>query len=313
MFISPDRLISRFRKRVACLRSTGHSMLSFIIGGTYRCLCDLHLFKPLIIVSVDGGICSQMHQYLLGQIYSQKGEDVRYDLSWFSYNGMDLDHRYKREYELEMMFPDLDVKKSHRLETLFYRFFLLYSSPIHQMPDIQEGKRLAPAYMGGYYEEDDSIFKTLFSKLFLNQNTANVLSPFQKEFPTQKFCAIHVRRGDLAKGDNPYYGGVSDDYFFRAIAFVEKQSPGSKYYFFSDEIDYVRMNLVPHLAVEYELIVQFKAYEDLLLISSCDYIISSQGSFGKYAAMMNENSCLILNNDKFAMIWKARKENSVII
>lgn len=309
-----SRIVSKIRESVAYLRSTGHFILSFLVGGTYRCLCNLHLCKPLVIVYVDGGICSQMHQYILGQIYAQRGEDVRYDLSWFSSNGWDVDHRYRRVYELERMFPDLEVKKSHSFETTFYRFFLKYSSREHQMPKILEGSRFAPAYMGGYYEEDDSIFRSLFSQLFLNQNTASVPFSFRKVFPEQKVCAVHVRRGDLAKGDNPYYGGVSDDYFFRAIDYVERQSPCSKYFFFSDEMDYVRVSLVPNLAVEYELIDgQFNAFEDLLLISKCDYIISSQGSFGKYAAMMNENSCLILNNDKFAKTWVARKDNAVII
>lgn len=299
---------------IALLRSIGRKSLSKIVGGMYRALCRLHVFAPRVIVQVDGGICSQMHQYLLGQIYAQRGEDVRYDLSWFSYNGMDVDRRHSREYELERMFPDLEVKKSNRFETSFYRFFLSYSSPVHQMPEIPEGSRFAPAYMGGYYEEDDSVFRSLFSHLFLNQNTASVPFSFRKDYPEQKFCAVHVRRGDLARGDNPYYGGVSDDYFFRAIGYVEKQSPYSRYFFFSDEMDYVRLNIVPFLSVEYELLdAQFKAYEDLLLISMCDYIISSQGSFGKYAAMMNDKSCLILNNDKFARSWIARKDNSVII
>ena len=34
-----------------------------------------------------------------------------------------------------------------------------------------------------------------------------------EQFAQEQSVGIHVRRGDLAKGDNPIYGGVTDGYF----------------------------------------------------------------------------------------------------
>jgi len=127
-------------------------------------------------------------------------------------------------------------------------------------------------------------------------------------------CAVHVRRGDLARGDNPWYGSVTDDYFFRAIDSVEKSHPGTKFFVFSDEMDYVEKKLAPILTVDFELVKErHKAYEDLILISKCDTVIASQGSFGKFASMLNENSMLILQNDRFAEPWLARKKKAMVI
>ena len=294
------------------LRRTARIALSFIIGGGYRLLCKMKICRPYIIMQMDGGICSQMFQYLQGQLYAEKGASVGYDLTWFKRCGMDVDKRFVRTFELETMFPGLVVKTFSDSTIWFYKHFLRFTSPNHLLPQVSA--KIAPVYLAGYYGIDDEDFARLFQDLFVGKEMALQSPSLSRKYPRQHLCAVHVRRGDLAKGDNPYYGGVSDDYFFRAIYYVENLFPDSLFYFFSDEMDYVRHNLVPHLSVSYELVSgPNKAYEDLLLIAECDTIIASQGNFGKFAAMLNENSLLILNDDKYAKPWLVRKKHSLIL
>lgn len=291
-----------------------HNLLSKVFGTCFKILCKIHLFRPKIIVMVDGGICSQMNQYLIGQIYAERGENVGYDLSWYEKNGMDVDGRFARKFELEEMFPDIHLKGFGLLTTWFYRMFLMHTSLEQKPPKEQEG-RIAPIYLGGYYSNtDDLVFSNQFERLFISAKKAKVLYKLDTIAPNQHKCAVHVRRGDLARGDNPWYGGATDDYFFRAIAYVERCHPNTRFFFFSDEIDYVEKNLVPNLKIDYRLIKEpHKAFEDLLLISSCDTIIASQGSFGKYGALLNENSMLVIQDDKYATPWLNRKKNTVAI
>ena len=104
---------------------------------------------------------------------------------------------------------------------------------------------------------------------------------------------IHVRRGDLAKGDNPVYGGVTDGYFLRAIEFCNKKFAPKKYIFFSDEPDWVEQNICSHLTQSYEIMRGNKAWEDLWLLAHCPVIVASQGSFGGVAARLNPDAVLI--------------------
>lgn len=294
------------------LRKVGHDILSEIVGGTFELLCKAHVFRPCVVVMMDGGICSQMNQYLLGQIYAERGEKVCYDLTWYEKNGMDVDGRFVRTFELEEMFPGIRVMSLGKMKTWFYRTFLMYVSVSKKQP--KKYGTISPVYLGGYYSMDDEAFSAQFEKSFINAghaDSSNVLCPTTYGRFT---CAVHVRRGDLARGDNPSYGGVSDGYFFRAIECVERLHPKTLFFFFSDEIEFVKTNIVPCLSVDYVLMnEQHKAFEDLLSISKCDMIIASQGSFGKFAAMLNKNSTLVLCDNKYSKSWVARKKDVILI
>ena len=49
----------------------------------YRKAVKHRLIAPQVIVLMDGGVCSQMHQYLLGRIFENGGHKVLYDLSFY--------------------------------------------------------------------------------------------------------------------------------------------------------------------------------------------------------------------------------------
>lgn len=300
---------------VKSVRKNTHKLLSCIVGGVYKFLVKVKLFSPKVIVYIDGGICSQMHQYLIGKIYEDKGCDVYYDLKWFSNYGMDVDGKYERIYELERAFPYLLVKRTSSFTEWFYRFFLCYTSIQMELPFLNENDSVSPVYLGGYYSIPHDRFVTLFKQTF--QVQSDVVNAAEG---CSVICAIHVRRGDLAKGDNPFYGGCADSYFYNAISYVQANYTNVSYLFFSDEMDYVINNLMPNLQhLNCQIASPKRAYEDLLEMAKCDIIIASQGSFGKFAAMFNDNSLLILKNQdkdpykQYKTEWDIRKSKLVYI
>ena len=300
------------KRGLALLKKVSHDVMSELVGTAFEFLCKTHVCKPYLVVMVDGGICSQMNQYLLGQIYAQRGEDVLYDLNWYEKVGTDVDGHFARTFELEEMFPDIHVQTLGKLKRWFYRTFLMYVSTNRNQPD--QSSSVSPAYFGGYYDIDDDVFSEQFDRLFNDVKRSVVPDVLKLSSSNQFSCAVHVRRGDLARGDNPWYGGVADDYFFRAIEYVERLYPHTRFFFFSDEMAYVKTNIVPNLSVDYVLIPETnKAFEDLLLISKCDIIVASQGSFGKFAAMLNRNSTLVLCDNEYAKPWLTRKKNTVVL
>lgn len=85
----------------------------------YKLGCKLRLFKPCIIVYVDGGICSQMHQYLLGRYYAERGYRVAYDIGWYDRNGKDNDGIHSRIFEFPELWPDLPLEIASRKQVAF--------------------------------------------------------------------------------------------------------------------------------------------------------------------------------------------------
>ena len=64
-------------------------ILSAIFQAMDIVLCKLHLKRPVVVIFMDGGICSQMLVYLHGQYYAESGVDVYYDTRWFDVCGKD--------------------------------------------------------------------------------------------------------------------------------------------------------------------------------------------------------------------------------
>ena len=62
----------------------------------YRKAVKHRLIAPQVIVLMDGGVCSQMHQYLLGRIFENGGHKVLYDLSFYEEWGTDMDYQFVR-------------------------------------------------------------------------------------------------------------------------------------------------------------------------------------------------------------------------
>ena len=301
------------KKGLACIKKVCHDVIEEFVGGLYELLCKIHIFKPKIIAEIDGGICSQMFQFLVAQVCAKTGEIVGYDLDWYRTNGMDGNKKYARVFELEEMFPEIKIQKYVKLTIWFYKIFLLYSSDDHILPN-RGGNSVAPIYLGGYYDMDDEVFAKSFKYFFCDNKAVNIPYELVVSNVDQLKCAVHVRRGDLVGVDSKDYLFVSDEYFFKAIDYVKSNYKNIKFFFFSDEIKYVKDNIVPNLDVEYEIIDgNHKAYEDLLLISTCDVVISSQGSYGKFASMFNEDTLLIMQDDRFAHKWLVRHKNSIVI
>ena len=248
--------------------------------------------KRKAVLYVDGGICSQICFYALGLFLEQNNYDVKYDLRWFRRHGKDMDDKFDRSFAIDKAFPKLKCKIASRFTVWVYRHFFKKDFDGTDIP-----KHL---YVGGYNDLREKCFlkyKDFFAKNF-NPIDLFIFKDLLKEIKEQKSCAIHVRRGDLSRY-NPYYGmPPTPEYFIKAINYVLKQRPGTKFFFFSDEMDYVKRHIIPKLdkKIKYKICDKNgsdKGYLDLYLISRADSIIASHGSFGKTARDLSDNPDLL--------------------
>jgi len=109
----------------------------------------------------------------------------------------------------------------------------------------------------------------------------------------KKTVSIHVRRGDYIS--NPYaseqHNIVTMDYYHKALSYLTSKIPKEnlKVYIFSDDIDWVKENLI---LVGYD--IEYVAghihdYEELHLMSLCDHNIIANSSFSWWGAWLNRN------------------------
>lgn len=250
-----------------------------------------------IVMRVDGGLCSQIAFVALGLDLADRGNKVLFDLSWFRDCGKDSDGKFVRNWDMPKAFPELPLSIADDATVGIYK-----KRHSQRGSDLRAFK--APLYIGGYPDRMASLLKQrgllqIRFKPELDDRRRTLLP----EIESRPSCAVHVRRGDLAKTNYAYGEPTSVRYYRRAVEIVRGLAPGARYYFFSDEPRWVRDVLVPALGdIENTIVSEDnesdKGYMDLFLISRADYIISSIGSLGVYGAILS-GKCKALIMSKY--------------
>lgn len=102
--------------------------------------------------------------------------------------------------------------------------------------------------------------------------------------------SIHIRRGDyLAKISLKVLGLIPIDHYLRAIELIKSKINNPVFYFFSDDISWVKENLSISDAVHVSDNLTKNHLEDLYLMSQCNHNIIANSSFSWWGAWLNNN------------------------
>lgn len=254
----------------------------------------------LVIIRVDGGICSQISFVALGSAFEAKGYEVQYDLSWFEEQGIGAynpsngyDKVYNVSFDIPKAFPTLPLKIAQKTEARDYK--KLYFADSEDIITFA-----LPLYVGGYLGRHfDVYFKNLFIQHFKPKESMQTNTPFarvKEEIISCVACGVHVRRGDLSQFHNVYGESITLEYFTRAISLIESLDSASVFYIFSDDVAWVKEHFTPLLKNKKYRICDVntpsEGYLDLYLLSLCKSIISSQGSLGVFAKLLSRHNPL---------------------
>ena len=299
--------------------------IKYFFKSIIRLLFKLHVLTPKIVVLMDGGICSQMYQYLIGQQFAEKGYKVMYDLYFFENCSKDPNGIFARNFDLLKAYPYLRFTSMTNMERRIYmlnsyHFNNYYDKDIDQLNYL---KSTPPAYLGGYYHAPLILWKEMIPAYFKSDikimDKANQKA-YLEIIKTKDSVAVHVRRGDLNVAHPAYGTPASIQYFISAIKYMNAQIKAPTYFFFSDEPRWVKEKLIPQLPLENnyrisDLNGSDKGYMDLFLIASCKHQITSKGSLGKFGALMsdNPNKLVTLCDDKTEYEWKYRLDNPIFL
>ncbi len=279
--------------------------LVFILGQLYNILSVLRISRPTVIMLVDGGICSQMYQYLMGLYLKNKGLPVEYNIIWYNVVGRDANGNSVRNFDLLKAFPNLPFPIASERKCKWYnRLFPYYG---YSSADINKPWWTVkpPVTILGYFYSPKEVY-TPFRDVF-KVDAESVLDAdnlkLYNSIPEISSVAVHVRRGDLATFRTGYGHPVTENYYLRAIQYFYEKDKHTHFYFFSDDKDYVRQVLLP--SIPFHLVSTIvensddKGYMDLFLISRCQHQITSKGTLGKFGAMLSSspNKTVIVSQD----------------
>ena len=302
-----------------------HSILYFLETSYalfYSLLFGRAISNKLVVLKMDGGVCSQMHFYLIGMLLQEKGYDVKFDLTWFRKNAKDCNGVFARNFDLLKIFPSLPFSEPSKSEMMKAKCHVItndyFSNKTSDSFAYLHVK--SPCFLQGYFRDPTGLYTVEFNKYFkvsfdvLDETNKKML----KDINDTNAIAIHVRRGDLATYNSAYGDPCDVDYFQNAINYVHDIAPETnKLFFFSDEPSWVVTTLLPKMKIRTNLptcVVDIngsdRGYMDILLMSACQYIISSNGSVGKFAYLLSQNAKMLIcrnNSSSQNEMWRQLK------
>lgn len=259
--------------------------------------------KPIVVVWVDGGFASQVFRLAMGRRLKELGFQVKYDLHWFQNYGKTKikDHDFSCYLQNCFELSDSEVVKGW--QRVKYR--LLYNTRYNGLADKAKNNIMAlkAPFCINFYE-----FDWIMNGLTLNpyiewKKIENILSKKSMELVKEireshvETVGVHVRRGDMGQYvEGSYWKVLTPEYFIKAFECLPKKN--LKVYFFSNGIDYVKEELLGLLENAWDVTIvselDLVVYEELYLLSLCDTVIASQGSWGDMAFDFHEGDGLLI-------------------
>lgn len=264
-----------------------------------------------------GGLGNMMFQYAfrctLNRVYKEKcaffvsKRDVQH-------NGYELANVFKIDKNIELSFFErlmINFLEMLRNQRVPYRVIFALNKCIRikngfeNITNIFEKSYKNCCYYGIWESENyfypikeniNEIFK--FNVGAINDKTAQISILIKKT----NSVSIHVRRGDYLS--DLYIHEVSKGcnmiYYTKAINLVNERIENPTFFFFSDDMNYVKENL----HIDNSFYVDFNknkdSWQDMYLMSLCKHNIIANSTFSWWAAYLNQNTNKIVIAPK---IW----------
>lgn len=257
----------------------------------------------MVITKLMGGLGNQLFQYAFGRSIALKNNcGLKFDLSYFestSFRKYEL-HHFKIIAANPATVDEIEqLKQKHFSKLNTYKRKLLNTKSyfVHEKSLLFNPHYFAlqkDAYVDGYWQSE-KYFIDSSEQIRKEFQFKNPPSPANQELLSDinatNAISIHIRRTDYVdNGDLNIHGVCSVDYYHQAIELMANKMPDAVFYFFSDDIAWVRQHLnIPYNNVFVDINDGDTAYEDLRLMLSCKHHIIANSSFSWWGAWLNPN------------------------
>ncbi len=260
----------------------------------------------MILVELNGGIGNQMFQYAAAKSLSLYHKvELKLDITSAENKSLPTELN-KRPFDLHYF--NISDKTAEEYLINSYTKISIFSKIINRVKSNYKRK----IYREPFFHYDPNFFKAgpnnylkglwqsekyfnLYRKEIRNgfsidKNFEIKFSAFLSELKKQNSISIHIRRGDyLAKVSLDVLGVLPITYYHQAIELIKSKTQNPKFYFFSDDINWIKENLILPEATYVSDEITNHQFEDLYLMSCCQHNIIANSSFSWWGAWLNNN------------------------
>ncbi len=275
----------------------------------------------MIIIQVAGGLGNQLQQYALYRKFVRLGVEARLDLSWFDkvhaaekeqMRGKDIIPVVTRR-ELELRYFDrlvFETCTKEEKEALIGADNILGKLRRKLLPftihKFEESKMYHPEllefedmYLTGYFACEKyyaDILYDLREKIQFPPSSNPLNREMADRMRNGNSVSVHVRRGDYLNPENvTMFGNIcTDAYYQNAIDFVKRVIPDAHFYFFSDDVSYVKKRFPGDDYTIVDINHGRDSFYDMWLMSNCKHNICANSTFSFWGARLNPNENKIM-------------------
>lgn len=256
-----------------------------------------------LIISYYGGLGNQMFIYALYRFLESRGKNVRADMLYYYTPN-------SRDFVLTKVFPNTNIYKAHSYNIKKYKVIAPYVEDgkgfqYYIEPGVMNGVKsfaderlldnnLEWGYLQGYFQtrvfaqEIEDILRHEFA---FCETKDNKLQNVIRDIRAKNAIAVHIRRGDYLNVAKMYGGICTEDYYKEAINRIRVAVEEPIFYFFSNDIEWVKNNFSQEDAIyiESKMFDDYQDWYDMYLISECKHNIIANSSFSWWGAWLNRN------------------------
>lgn len=265
----------------------------------------------MVTVRIKGGLGNQLFQYAAGYALAQRlQQPMQMDISFFPKQTLRgfklLELAIKNRQTIGRCNFPISIYKNKFLNKLLrnvnartlscgkYGAFLLEtrSDIVSEYFTIQKDN----IYLDGYYQSE-KYFKEyreqLIAQFTPQYNATEEYKRISHEIRKCNSVAVHVRRGDFLQAQNdpnPNHYLLSDRYYHNALDFIAKEVGNAVYFWFSDDIDWVKHNFGERTNFRYVCLdTPYADIDEMMLMKQCHHIIAANSTFSWWASWLNES------------------------
>lgn len=261
----------------------------------------------MVKITLMGGLGNQMFQYAAAKSLAMiSGQKLKLDLGFLEQKFLPIDGFTPRKYELDVFhLEEKRLKNSNEIlkKVLLFINRLNYKICSKKWVYFNESSLefdstffslTPPVHLNGFFQSEKyfinikphllEIFR--FPKIYSKE-----INIILHEILNTKSVSIHVRRGDYVSSikTNNYHGTCDKVYYIDAIKMINNSIGQCKYFFFSDDINWVKDNfdnVAENIFVDSG---KYPSWYDMFLMSQCKHNIIANSSYSWWGAWLNQN------------------------
>lgn len=249
------------------------------------------------VIKFQGGLGNQMFQYAM---YLALRNRKPYSFFFFDISGSVGCHN---GFELPDIFPSISLQRATWYNRLSYRLPFLFNhlitskqnNSLTYYPEFLQEKR--NAIYDGFWQSEryfQDVKESVLNHFSFNDSLLNdkTLGLRDKLVADPESVSVHIRRGDYLS--ETFRLTCNLEYYRKAISYIKEKLNAPHFYFFSDDITWVKKNFPDVNATFIDWNKSKDSWQDMYLMSICKHNIVANSSFSWWGAWLNKNASKIV-------------------